>query len=366
MLVGRKINHTEYGAGKIVEVVPRDNYIPLVKVKFTADQELRTFNATMFKSNKICHLDVPVELEASLYSWKAKLDKLRLETEKRKNALAELKLLGDKYHVPLRSLINDEEPNAIASVLAKIDDGQLLTDNETALLEEEGLFNLLAVVALKPLGDKYHVSLKSLINDEGHTTVTPVLIKIDDGQLLTDNETALLKEKGLFNVLATYHYRNYRKNQDPWLLVKASSELRKASLPDKAIEITSILDEMQIPEARPLSALWTTRGGALKDTGRLDEAIRCGKKAITLLPSSFHPYNLLGSIFYEREEFEQGQKYFDQALELGSPARSQEYELRATMKRATPEQRRAIVEFLLRTDPARFSWAKTFSWEIAT
>ena len=45
----------------------------------------------------------------------------------------------------------------------------------------------------------------------------------------------------------------------------------------------------------------------------MDEAERCGQTAIKLAPKDFYPYNLLGAVYFQRGDPEEGDKYFQVA-----------------------------------------------------
>ena len=57
-------------------------------------------------------------------------------------------------------------------------------------------------------------------------------------------------------------------------------------------------------------------GNALKEQGKLDEAIACYKRAIALKPDYHEAYNNLGNALKSRGRFEEAKACYQKALEL--------------------------------------------------
>ncbi|MBK8750813.1 MAG: hypothetical protein IPL99_03805 [Candidatus Competibacteraceae bacterium] len=85
---------------------------------------------------------------------------------------------------------------------------------------------------------------------------------------------------------AKFCEQEYKRTKTMWHLVNASSHWRKADDPQNALNNTEILFSDSIKEVRLKAALFTTRGGALRDIGQLDEAEDCAHQAIKLLPKA--------------------------------------------------------------------------------
>ena len=108
------------------------------------------------------------------------------------------------------------------------------------------------------------------------------------------------------------------------------------------------------------SALLTTRGGACRDIHKLDDAEKCALKAIEYQPQSHHPYTLMGAICFERGQFSEGERWFNEAIKRGAESEDIDSELKRVVKNAKDEKRREVVEYLLKKDPQRYAWAKAY------
>lgn len=170
-----------------------------------------------------------------------------------------------------------------------------------------------------------------------------IFMEIDDGKRLTKEDIDWLKARRIFQVLALYYERI------DWL-ASAGSYWRKAGNPRRALEITK--------GSPPKSPILTMRGGAFRDIDDLNNAQACGERAVECAPKDYHPYNLLGAIFYQSGEPEKGDKYFEKARELGSQLRYEESSIRSAVKKAGPEEKRRVAEYLLKKDPKRFQWVQ--------
>jgi hypothetical protein len=67
---GANINHSKYGAGKIVSVGQRCGYMPLIYARFENKNEEITFNSDSFKSGFVENIQVSEEINAELQKWK--------------------------------------------------------------------------------------------------------------------------------------------------------------------------------------------------------------------------------------------------------------------------------------------------------
>jgi tetratricopeptide (TPR) repeat protein len=188
----------------------------------------------------------------------------------------------------------------------------------------------------------------------------PILLRIDEGQPLGDEEVRWLGEHGLYATLATYQEEiAYDRLRDPWALIKASRYWRRAREPKKALEVTDRLLEGRLAPG-PNSAALTTRGGALRDLGDLDAAERCARGAVDHGPDKHYPYNLLGAIYWQRGEAEEGDGWFALAAGRGATAQDQEREKMRALEEAGPQQKRAVAEYLLGKDQIKYGWAKRY------
>ncbi len=170
---------------------------------------------------------------------------------------------------------------------------------------------------------------------------------------------------------ATFYEQEYDRTGNKWNLPNASSHWRKAEKPRRALEVTENLNFNTIKENKLKSALLTTRGGAFRDLYKLDElydrdlhklddAEKCARKAIEYQPQSHHPYTLMGAICFERGQFVEGERWFDKAIKRGASPRDMDAEIKRVVKNADNNKRRQVVEYLLKKDPKRYAWAKSY------
>ena len=190
---------------------------------------------------------------------------------------------------------------------------------------------------------------------------------IDVAWLVEENKTAWHK---LFSgkifiayhkIEATFYEQEYKCTGNKWNLPNASSHWRKADEPQRALKLTENLDFDKIKENKLKSALLTTRGGAFRDIEELNEAERCARQAIEYQPSSHHPYTLMGAICYERGDYCEGDRWFEEAIKRGASPRDQDAEIKRVVKNAKDENKRQkVVEYLLKKDPQQYAWAKSY------
>lgn len=106
------------------------------------------------------------------------------------------------------------------------------------------------------------------------------------------------------------------------------------------------------------SALKTTRGGAMRDLGRLSEARDLGQDAQRLAPKDFCPCTLLGAVHMELGDFSTGQEWYEKAGKLGAESHSMDQDLRGILARAAPDLRARLCAYLLSQDAHRFAWVR--------
>lgn len=151
----------------------------------------------------------------------------------------------------------------------------------------------------------------------------------------------------------------WRTGGGPWDAINGSSHWRKAGKPDAALSLTGEALAKKGLVAKIHSALETTRGGALRDMRRLDEAKAMGLSAHRLTPNDFRPCTLLGAVHIELGDLVAGHKWYVTAEKLGANRRAVDQELRALIARATTSEQHRIRWFLVAQDPERFSWLRT-------
>ncbi len=259
-------------------------------------------------------------------------------------------------------------------------------------LKQNGRENIIVLAQQKhfaTLKSKYDVSdYQDQVVSGG---LYPILQKLETGNRLEEIEVAWLIENKLFynsyysnylfynnhniynryysnkifiayhKIEATFYEQEYQRTGNQWKLPNASSHWRKAKEPQRALELTKNLDFNTIKENQLKSALLTTRGGAFRDIHELDQAETCARKAIEYQPKSNHPYTLMGAICYERGEFPEGDHWFKEAIKRGALPKDQDAEIKQIVKNAKDENKRLkVVEYLLKKDPNRYAWAKSY------
>lgn len=175
-----------------------------------------------------------------------------------------------------------------------------------------------------------------------------ILKKIESGAHLSKNEKQLLEQQRLFSLLALYYERQYNTTRDTFAAINASKYWRKQGEPEHALKITGGIEDK---DSYRMSMVLTTRGGAFKDRGALVEAEECARKAIRLDKESYHPWNLLGAVYYQQGEPKEGSKCFNKAEELGAKPRDKETAIRSAVQRAGDTERQKVKLYLQQVHP---------------
>ncbi|TDR36340.1 hypothetical protein DES43_1053 [Aquamicrobium defluvii] len=145
---------------------------------------------------------------------------------------------------------------------------------------------------------------------------------------------------------------------DLWDAVNASAHWRKAGEASQALEVTGAALDKAGRNPKPQSALLTTRGGAMRDAGRLNEARALGLEAHEMTPTDFRPCTLLGAVSMELGDLAAGHEWYAKAEALGAERRAIDQELKALLIRLEPNERNRIRAYLLEQDPERFAWLR--------
>ena len=134
-----------------------------------------------------------------------------------------------------------------------------------------------------------------------------------------------------------------------------------ADRPAKAPSVTEGLSDVpSTSNSRLKAAIYTTRGGALRDQVRLDDAEACGQQAIQLNQQSFHPYMLLGAVYYQTACPQNGDEQFATALKLGVKPELQDQEIMKAVGQAGENAQRIVALYLLQKDPVKYRWARKY------
>lgn len=215
----------------------------------------------------------------------------------------------------------------------------------------------LAIQDFDNLKEKYHASSYKKTSPLDFLYI--ILKKIDNNNNLDKDEINFLTKARLFKTLIIYSENRYTNNKDPWDLINVAKYCRKDDDPSKAIEITDyLLKNYKNQDKRLDSSILTTRGGAFRDILDLVTAEACARSAIQY-SESYHPYNLLGAIYFQNGDFEGGVEYFERALELGSEEKAQEYFMKSALSTDGPNKTEIAIR-LYKLDPKKYRWSKEY------
>jgi hypothetical protein len=147
----------------------------------------------------------------------------------------------------------------------------------------------------------------------------------------------------------------WTSDRDPWHAVNASSHWRKADKPDRSLKIAEEAQLRAGLDSKVSSALATTRGGAMRDLRRFEDARDLGMEAHTLAPFEYRPCTLLGAVHLELGELEAGHQWYQKAENLGAKPLEIDQELRTILARMEPAKKNRLRAFLVRQDSERFA-----------
>lgn len=216
--------------------------------------------------------------------------------------------------------------------------------------------------------------------DTPESPLYTILKKLEASQRLTDEEVVWLQAEKLLKtrlkdrdyfvstrIFITHHtleakfYENeFQQTKNYWHLASASAHWRKAERPEHALNLTDNLNLKQIKPGKLRAALLTTRGGALRDEGRLKDAEGCALEAIQNFPDSHNPYTLMGALCYDQGDYGKGDKWFDEAVKRGAKFDDQDAEIKRILRKKKEQERKELIDHLLKKDPHRFAWVKMF------
>lgn len=211
------------------------------------------------------------------------------------------------------------------------------------------------------------------IDQRAFPRVMAILNKIDAGRRLAEDEyiwlTTSAREYFTAQLESAHHQREaeyfaaeFQRTSDPWNAVNASGHYRRCGQPEDALGLLDAVGPRVLHDRKLQSAVSTTRGGAMRDLGRLDEARQLGEQGHECQPRDYRPCTLLGAVHMELGNFEDARSWYSEAEARGATQRSIDSDLKRIFQRATPERRAAIRAFLLRDDPQRFAWARANKW----
>ena len=218
----------------------------------------------------------------------------------------------------------------------------------------------------KKLRERYGLGY---IEPEHYPRVIKLLKQIDSGTRSKPADIAWLKIKAVdcwtTEIRAAYHRleakalaKEWKHKGGFWMAVNASAHWRKANEPLESLKITDEALKRNISAPKIRSALCTTRGGAMRDLGRLDEAEVLGREAHDLTPTDFRPCTLLGALAMQRGDFQSGQSWYRKAEALGADTYAIDQDLRSVLASAASDVKEELCTFLLSQDSQRYAWVR--------
>jgi hypothetical protein len=194
-----------------------------------------------------------------------------------------------------------------------------------------------------------------------------ILRRVDAGKRLSEKDLLWLstdgedyyseKLKAAYHLIeAEFYHGQFKKSQDIWMVINASSHYRKCDKAGVADALLSTVEIERKKSTKQKSAFFTTFGGVKRDLGFKDEAIKLGEKAHILVSKDFRPCTLLGAVYMEMRHYALGQQWYEKAAERGATERAIDSDLRSIFIRADNASKDAMRAHLLKVDPERYSW----------
>lgn len=183
-----------------------------------------------------------------------------------------------------------------------------------------------------------------------------VLQLMEEDQLYRGGEIAL----AYYRLEAEFYEQELGRTGHKWHIPTASGYWRKANEPERALKLTNI-DLNRVNDNHLKSAILVTRGAAFRDSDKLNDAENCAKKAMEYQPDSHQPYTLMGAICYDEYNYEQGDYWFELAIQRGAEIEDIDAERKRVIRSTKDENKRhEAAEYLLKKDSNRYAWAKSY------
>lgn len=248
----------------------------------------------------------------------------------------------------------------------KVKQGHGLADDDIAWCKEYS-FEEIICLSLKIDYDVKHR------NDGIDSPLYAILSKLNANVRLSEQDHIWIEVENLFypdkkifishhRIEASHYEEEFKRTKGYWNIVNASAHWRKANQPESALKQTNNLQQLRsLKEAKLRSALFTTRGGALRDLERLGDAEKCALEAISHFANSHNPYTLMGALCYDTGRYGEGYEWFEKAIQRGANPNDQDSEIKRILKKKKGKERQQIIDHLFEKDPRRFFWVKKFT-----
>jgi tetratricopeptide (TPR) repeat protein len=309
-LSGNRVFHSRYGSGTIIKVEQYPDRWPYFYVSFE-DGVTRHFNDQLFDHLVSGYLVVPRS-----HPIPAHLQFVFLTQEQRDR--------GENY-ISLRREQEEREERERKEKIRAV---------EQARLDEQRRKLLELLDRLKP---HYGICLP-----RDNSLSEQDINELDNlrTRRMTPELEQFLVNQGLYQVLAIHFTLQYRNYGELGILSTACKYWRKAN---KATTVLELSDEIAgYYRDGQWCMVWTSRGAALTDLGKYEEAVRCGTTVLDVQQKQPHPYNMLGRTYILLGDNEKGLEHFRIANSLGSNRRVVTNMLKGVMKELEPQRRREL------------------------
>lgn len=169
-------------------------------------------------------------------------------------------------------------------------------------------------------------------------------------------------EQRYHSIEAKHLVAEFKRTGDPWHAVNASGHFRKCDQPGQSEQLLGRIEISRVKGAKLQSALCTTHGGAKRDLRKFDMALELGIRAHELTPRDFRPCTLLGAVYYEQGNYEQGKKWYDEAVKRGFKESQVDNELKSIFSRLGRDMQVDMRNHLLSLDQERYEWANKWGF----
>ncbi|MHC5823015.1 MAG: tetratricopeptide repeat protein, partial [Nostoc sp.] len=263
-------------------------------------------------------------------------------------------------------IANDKYASVLKSKIVSL---IVLSDSEICWLKNSQYEDIIILAQNKEFADikrKYGLIDPSLPLEPFYA----IMVKLEKKERLDPKFVLQLMEKGLldngkialayYKLEAEFYEQELGRTGHKWHIPTASGYWRKANEPKRALKLTD-LDLNRVNDSNLKSAILVTRGAAFRDVDKLDDAEGCAKKAMEYQPDSHQPYTLMGAICYDRHDYEEGNYWFEQAIQRGAETKDIDAEIKRVIRSAKNEEKRhEAAEYLLKEDAVRYAWAKSY------
>jgi len=211
--------------------------------------------------------------------------------------------------------------------------------------------------------------IQTFVEEDDLNNLMTILRKLNSGTRLSEEEAVWLRTEGgdydsqeiqqvYHRIESNFFINEYKRSGDVWMVVSASSHLRKCDASKEANELLKAISESRLKQPKLKSAVRTTHGGVLRDLGQHNEALKLGEEAHALLQDNFRPCTLLGALNIELGNIDLGHDWYRKAEERGASVDNIDSELRSLIARMSPEKREEVIVQLLKIDSTRYGWLR--------